>query len=104
LEECVSITLNNTKIMRGGQATRLQNGQIQAGTQEGVLASNSGGRIFASTYDAAIVESNPGQQIGGLQNFLLNPASQASGNGAGSFNGSTTDGGVSGARQGVEAA
>src|SRR5437016_5929649 len=87
LEECVSITLNNLKIMRGGQATRLFNGQITAGTQEGALTTNSLGRIFASSYDAAIVESNPGRQVGGLENLLLNPASAGSGSGSGSFNG-----------------
>src|SRR4029078_8439882 len=59
---------------------------------------------FATTYDTAIVESNPGQQIGGLQNFLNNQASQQAGNGGGGFNGSTTDGGVANVRQGVEAA
>ena len=31
LEECVSICLNNSKVLRGGQAARLQNGQIVAG-------------------------------------------------------------------------
>jgi hypothetical protein len=59
LEECVSIALNNMKVMRGGQAARLQNGQIFAGTSEGALITNSLGRIFATTYDSAIVESNP---------------------------------------------
>src|SRR5262245_42914925 len=103
LEECVSIALNNMKVMRGGQATRLQNGQIFAGTQEGSLVSNSLGRIFASTYDAAIVESNPGQQVGGVSNFLRNQASGSFGP-SGSFSGQTTDGGISNSRFGVEAA
>src|SRR5262245_22112678 len=95
LEECVSITLNDSKVMRGGTAARLQNGQLFAGTQEGALTSNSLGRIFASTYDAAIVESNPGQQIGGISNFLSNAA-------GGSLNGPSTDGGLANVRQGVE--
>jgi outer membrane protein TolC len=97
LEECVSIALNNMKVMRGGSATRLQNGQITPGTQEGALTSNSLGRIFASTYDAAIVESNPGQTIGGVSNFLTNAA-------GGGLNGPTTDGGLANVRQGTEAA
>ena len=97
LEECVSIALNNMKVMRGGSAARLQNGQIQAGTQQGSLAQNAGGRLFASTYDAAIVESNPGQTIGGVSNFLTNAA-------GGALNGPTTDGGLANVRQGVEAA
>lgn len=100
LEECVSIALLNTKVIRGGTATRLQNGQVFAGTQEGALTSNSLGRVFATTYDAAIVESNPGQQVGGLSNFLTNQNA----NGGGAFNGPTTDGGIANVRQGVEAA
>lgn len=99
LEECVAIALLNTKVIRGGTAARLQNGQIFAGTQEGVLVLNSVGR-FTTTYDAAIVESNPGQQVGGLSNFLTNQNA----NGGGAFNGPTTDGGLANVRQGVEAA
>ncbi len=98
LEECVSIALNNMKIMRGGTAARLQNGQIAAGTSNGALTANSLGRVFASTYDAAIVETNPGQQVGGLSNFLTNQAA------SGAFNGPSTDGGIANVRQGVEAA
>jgi outer membrane protein TolC len=102
LEECISITLQNTKIFRGGQAPTLQGGQIQAGIREGILVEQQGN--FTSTYDTAVVESNPGQQIGGLQNFLNNQASQGAGNVGGGFNGSTTDGGIANVRQGVEAA
>jgi outer membrane protein TolC len=100
LQECVAIGLLNTKIIRGGTASRLQNGQIFAGTQEGALVLNTVGR-FVTTYDAAIVESNPGQQIGGLSNFFLQQNAQWANS---AFNGSTTDGGVAGVRQGVEAA
>jgi outer membrane protein TolC len=91
LEECVAIALANTKIIRGGQPARLQNGQVFAGTQEGSLLNNSFGRINASTYDPAIVESNPGQ-------------SQFSLFGLGTAEGGSVDGGVANVRQGVEAA
>ena len=91
LEDCVSICLNNSKIIRGGQAARLQNGQIVAGTGEGTLITNSLGRIFASSYDLAIVESNPG-----FQQFSLF--------GQPTVEGGSVDGGVAGVRQGVEAA
>jgi outer membrane protein TolC len=80
LEEAVSIALANTKILRGGQAARLQNGQIFAGTQEGTLVINP--RAFASSYNPAIVESNPG---------FTN-------------DGPTVDGGNANVREGVEAA
>jgi outer membrane protein TolC len=99
LEECVAIALLNSKTIRGGTAARLQNGQIFAGTQEGALVLNSVGR-FVTAYDPSIVESNPGQQIGGLSNFLTNQSA----NGGGAFNGPTTDSGLAGVRQGVEAA
>jgi outer membrane protein TolC len=99
LEECVAIALLNSKTIRGGSAARLQNGQIFAGTQEGALVLNAIGR-FVTAYDPAIVESNPGQQIGGLSNFLTNQSA----NGGGAFNGPTTDGGIANVRQGVEAA
>ena len=82
LEEAVSIALANTKTIRGGTAARLQNGQLFSGTQEGSLVLNSIGRAFASSYDAAIVESNPG---------FTNT-------------GPTVDGGRANVRQGVEAA
>lgn len=81
LEECVSITLQNTKLIRGGQPARLQNGQLFAGTQEGQLL-QLGSRSFATPYNVGIVESNPG-----FQN-----------------DGGTVDGGVANVRQGVEAA
>lgn len=81
LEEAVSIALANTKILRGGQAARLQNGTIFAGTQEGTLVVNP--RAFASSYNPAIVETNPG--------FTNN-------------NGPSVDGGLANSRQGVEAA
>lgn len=91
LEECVAISLCNTKIIRGGTAARLQNGQIFAGTSEGSLLLNSIGRAFASTYDPAIVESNPGfTQF----NLFGSPTAE----------GASVDGGVSNTRQGVEAA
>lgn len=91
LEDCVSICLANSKILRGGQAARLQNGTLTAGTQEGSLVTNSLGRIFASSYDAAIVESNPG-------------FSQFSLFGQPTADGGSVDGGTAGVRQGVEAA
>jgi outer membrane protein TolC len=99
LEECVAIALLNSKTIRGGAAARLQNGQIFAGTQEGALVLNSVGR-FVTAYDGAVVESNPGQQVGGLSSFLTNQTA----NGGGAFNGPTTDGGLANVRQGVEAA
>lgn len=82
LEEVVSISLANSKIIRGGTAVRLQSGQLVAGTGEGSLTLNSVSRAFASTYDPAITESNPGN----------------------SASGPSTDAGVAGVRQGVEAA
>jgi outer membrane protein TolC len=91
LEDCVSISLANSKILRGGQAARLQNGTITAGTGEGSIVTNSLGRLFGSSYDAAIVESNPG-----FQQFSLFGQPTA--------DGSSVDGGVAGVRQGVEAA
>ncbi|MBC7852941.1 MAG: TolC family protein, partial [Pirellulaceae bacterium] len=87
LEEVVSISLANTKILRGGTAARLFNGQLSAGTQEGSLTLNSIGRTFASIYDPAIVSSNPGQSIG----TQANPAPFG-------------DGGVANVRSGPEAA
>lgn len=80
LEEAVQIALANSKILRGGQGARLQNGQIVAGTQEGSLVINN--RAFTSTLNPAIQESNPGA----------------------SNNGPSVDGGISNSRQGVEAA
>ena len=47
LEEVVSISLANTKLVRGGQPVRLQNGTLFAGTQEGNLL-QLGSRSFAS--------------------------------------------------------
>src|SRR5262245_32365595 len=91
LEECVSISLNNSKVIRGGQAARLQNGQIIAGTSEGSIITNSLGRFFGTSYDAAIVESNPG-----FQQFSLF--------GQPTVDGGSVDGGIAGVRQGVEAA
>lgn len=80
LEEAVQNSLANSKIIRGGQAARLQNGQIVAGTQEGSLSLNN--RAFGSVLNPAIQESNPG----------------------GSASGPSVDGGISNSRQGVEAA
>jgi outer membrane protein TolC len=80
LEEAVQISLANSKVIRGGQAARLQNGQIVAGTQEGSVVLNN--RAFGSVLNPAIQESNPG----------------------GTNNGPGVDGGISNSRQGVEAA
>src|SRR5262245_21877421 len=81
LEEVVSIALANTKLIRGGQPARLQNGTLFAGTQEGNLL-QLGSRSFASVYSPAIQESNPG-----FQN-----------------DGATVNGGVNNSQLGVEAA
>jgi outer membrane protein TolC len=81
LQEVVSISLANTKLIRGGQPARLQNGTLFAGTQEGNLL-QLGSRSFASTLNPAIQESNPG-----FQN-----------------DGATVDGGVNNSQLGVEAA
>lgn len=80
LEDCVSMALANSKVIRGGQAARLQNGQLTAGTNEGSLVLNP--RAFASSYNPAVVESNPG---------IINDAPNV-------------DGGTANIRQGVEAA
>ena len=64
LEEVVSIALGNTKLIRGGQPARLQNGTLFAGTQEGNLL-QLGSRSFASIYNPSIQESNPGFQNDG---------------------------------------
>ncbi|MDX1945487.1 MAG: TolC family protein [Pirellulaceae bacterium] len=96
LEDCMSIALNNTKIIRGGVAARLQQGQLFAGMQESSLV--LGPRQFSSIYNPAIVESNPGQTIGSISNFVQSPGGSA-------FAGPTVDGGLQGnVRQGVEAA
>ncbi|MFN0020676.1 MAG: TolC family protein [Pirellulaceae bacterium] len=87
LQEVVSISLANSKILRGGTAARLFNGQLTAGTQEGQLTLNSIPRQFASIYDPAIVSSNPGQNLGSQ----VNPAPFG-------------DGGVANIRSGPEAA
>ncbi|WP_254510576.1 TolC family protein [Anatilimnocola floriformis] len=81
LEEVVSIALGNTKLVRGGQPARLQNGTLFAGTQEGNLL-QLGSRSFASIYSPAIQGSNPG-----FQN-----------------DGATVDGGVNNSQLGEEAA
>ena len=90
LEEVVSITLANSKVLRGGTAARLQNGQILPGVQQGSRLTQLGG-LFNTTYDPAIVESNPG-------------FSQFSLFGAPGADGPSVDGGDSNVRQGVEAA
>jgi outer membrane protein TolC len=97
LEECVSIALNNTKVVRGGSASVLQNGQIQPGTRHSNLVEQP--LQFSTTYNPAVVESNPGQAIGGISNFM-----SPQGSTSGTFNGPTTDGGIANVRQGVEAA
>ncbi len=81
LQEVVSISLANTKLIRGGQPARLQNGTLFAGTQEGNLL-QLGSRSFGTIYNPAIQESNPG-----FQN-----------------DGATVDGGVNNSQLGVEAA
>ncbi|WP_425617741.1 TolC family protein [Anatilimnocola sp. NA78] len=81
LEEVVSISLANTKLVRGGQPVRLQNGTLFAGTQEGNLL-QLGSRSFNTIYNPAIQESNPG-----FQN-----------------DGATVDGGTNNSQLGVEAA
>lgn len=80
LQECVAITLNNSKILRGGQAVRLQNGTIFAGAGEGVFTQSP--QQFQTIYNPAVVESNPG-----FANDLPQP-----------------DGGQANLRTGVEAA
>lgn len=96
LEDCISIAMNNSKIIRGGLAARLQQGQLFAGTQEGNLVGQP--RQFGTMYNPAIVETNPGQTIGSVSNFLQTP-------GGSGLNGPTVDGGLNGnVRQGVEAA
>lgn len=87
LQEVVSISLANSKILRGGSAARLFNGQLTTGTQEGQLTLNSIPRQFASIYDPAIVSTNPGQNLG----TQANPAPFG-------------DGGVANVRSGPEAA
>jgi outer membrane protein TolC len=95
LEECVSIALANSKVIRGGSAVRLQNGQLFAGTQQGALVGQP--RSFGTAYNPAISETNPGQGVGGLSGFLNNGA-------GGGFSSLTTDGGLANSRQGVESA
>src|SRR6187401_3110513 len=93
LEECVSIALNNSKVIRGGSPVRLQNGQLFAGTQEGQLT--TGPRQFASIYNPAVSESNPGQRSFSLfgGQGADGPSQEGGGNEQGLF-----------VRQGVEAA
>lgn len=98
LEECVSISLANTKYIRGNQAVRLQNGQLFAGTQEGnFLTSNGGNRQISSIYNPSVVETAPGQAVGQLSPFLQSGA-------GGQGQGQSSDTGIFGARQGVESA
>jgi outer membrane protein TolC len=80
LEECVAIALNNSKIIRGGIAARLQNGTLFAGGGEGTISQNP--QSVSTIYNPSIVESHPGNT-----NLALTP-----------------DGGQNFARQGVEAA
>src|SRR5262245_7472947 len=96
LEECVAITLANSKVLRGGNSARLQNGQLFPGVQQGSRLTNIG-NLLATTYDPAIVESNPGQSNGAVPGFLQSGAGNA-------FNGPSVDGGPANVRQGVEAA
>jgi outer membrane protein TolC len=75
LQECVAITLQNSKVIRGGLDVRLQNGQLFAGGGEGSLPGANNVRSFSTIYNPAIVESNPGLQNdapfsdGGLANI-----------------------------------
>jgi outer membrane protein TolC len=62
LEDCISIALNNSKIIRGGQTPRTQQGQITAGTTEGNLTDVPTG--FATVYNPAIRESGVGGEDG----------------------------------------
>ncbi|MCE9524624.1 MAG: TolC family protein [Planctomycetales bacterium] len=66
LQEVISISLANSKVIRGGQqAARLFNGQITAGTGEGqFLFGNSGTVGIQTIFNPAIVSSNPGQNLG----------------------------------------
>lgn len=64
LEEVVSISLANTKLIRGGQPVRLQNGTLFAGTQEGNLL-QLGSQSFKTMYDPSIQQTNPGFQNDG---------------------------------------
>ncbi len=80
LQECVSIAMNNAKIIRGGIASRQQNGTLFAGGGEGTIVQSP--NQFATVYNPALVESHPGFTVNNL----------------------FPDGGVNQARQGVEAA
>lgn len=97
LEECVAISLANSKVLRAGTSgPRIQNGQLVANTAVDSLVEAP--LATASTYNPAIVESNPGQGVGSLSPFLQ------TGGGSGSANGPSTDSGISGSRIGVEGA
>jgi outer membrane protein TolC len=62
LQECIHIALANTKVIRGGQIPRLQQGQIIAGTQEGSLTDVPLG--FLTVYNPALRESGVGGEFG----------------------------------------
>ncbi len=62
LEDCISIALNNAKVMRGGQTPRTQQGQIIAGSLEGNLTDVPSG--FSTVYNPAIRESGVGGEDG----------------------------------------
>ena len=89
LQEVISISLANSKVIRGGQqAARLQNGQITAGVSEGQIGGFNGNTSQLQTiFNPAIVSSNPGQNLG----TQANPAPFG-------------DGGVANVRSGPEAA
>jgi outer membrane protein TolC len=96
LEECVAIALANSKVLRtSGGSLRIQGGSLVANTAVDSLVEGAQGS--ATTYNPAIVESNPGQGIGSIANFVQNP-------GAGGGFAVNGDGGIAGVREGVEAA
>ena len=54
LEECVAVALNNSKVIRGGVAARLQNGSLFAGGGEGTIVQQP--RALQTIYNKAITE------------------------------------------------
>lgn len=95
LEECISIALANSKILRASASgPRFSIGALQSGGATDTLVESPG--AVGSSYNPAIVETNPGQGGGIVPQFLSS--------GAPNLGGVNTDSGISGARQGVEAA
>lgn len=89
LQEVISISLANSKVIRGGQqAVRLQDGRLTPGVGEGQFGLFNGGTVgIQSIFNPAIVSSNPGQSLG----TQANPAPFG-------------DGGIANVRSGPEAA